>query len=45
MAIMKIKYRISVSSVHLNVKLVINLLLIAQAAMLREISKIYKLKI
>jgi hypothetical protein len=45
MVSMKIKNRINVSSVHLNVKRVINLLLIAQAAIFKEITKIYKLKI
>jgi hypothetical protein len=45
MVSMRIKYTISVSSVHLSVKLVINQPLIVQVVILKEISKIYKLKI
>jgi hypothetical protein len=45
MAILKIKYRINVYSVHLNVKLVKNQLLIVPAVTLKGILKIFKLKI
>jgi hypothetical protein len=45
MVFMRILYTISVSSVHLSVKLAINQLLIVQVVILKEISKIYKLKI
>jgi hypothetical protein len=45
MAIMKIKNRIDVSSVLLNVKLVNNQLLIVPAVTIKGILKIFKLKI